>query len=140
LSKNIKISTFEKASKSSHLQTWISTSNIARAESCMSISKARHQLNKFLKLFFEIISLTRYEHSMYKARCSSIREVSLYSKSVSMYSKRCLSIRILLVLLSIWNMLIFVQGFKSMKLRIKIMQFETIFFSRKIILRRDNVR
>jgi hypothetical protein len=60
LSKDIKISTSQKA----HFKGLIITSNIARFESFLQVSKALDQLNKFSNFFFEIIRLARCENSV----------------------------------------------------------------------------
>jgi hypothetical protein len=100
LPKNIKISTFEKASKSSQLQALILTSDIARFESYLQKSKALDELNKIRSFICcKTISLLRVQRadmcsasdlltaSRAEAECLCIREMCLcIQRGVSLFS------------------------------------------------------
>jgi hypothetical protein len=104
LSKNIKISTFEKASKRSHFR-----SDNQRQISLDLSHSCRYRMRLISSVnsanFFEMMSLARCEYNecmcfafrtTYSITCLS--RVSLYPQGVSRYPKGCLRIRTLYIL------------------------------------------
>jgi hypothetical protein len=92
LSKNIKISTFEKASKSSHFRSDKQRQiSLNLSHTCRNRKRLISLIN-FATLYVVRRQVCR-EYSMYSRGVSLYsRGVSLYSRSVFMYSKRCLFI------------------------------------------------
>ncbi len=91
MSKNIKISTFEKASKSSHFRS------DKQRQISLNLSHTCRNRKRLINLInFATLYVVRRqdcrEYSMYS------RNVFLYSRNVFMYSKKCLSIFILIII------------------------------------------